>query len=140
VLDRATKVWAERSLAGRSPVEVVPGVLNLRFTQNPAGAFGLFGGIPLLFLVATLVAVLAIAVASRRLTSTGVAVGLGLIMGGALGNLTDRIARGPGLSGTVVDFFDLGWWPVFNVADVGIVLGAALVIVSGRLGRSRGRA
>ena len=68
-----------------------------------------------------------IAVVSLRLTWTLVAVSLGLILGGALGNLTDRIVRGTGISGSVVDFVDLHVWPVFNVADSAIVVGALLL-------------
>ncbi|MCA1726597.1 MAG: signal peptidase II [Actinobacteria bacterium] len=130
-LDRATKVWVESSLAGRPPIEVIPGVFRLRFITNPGGAFGLFGGVPALFLVATLLAVVAIVVAGRSVSLRSVAVGLGLILGGALGNLTDRVIRGSdGLSGSVVDFLDFGVWPVFNVADMGIVIGAGLVVLA----------
>ncbi len=68
-----------------------------------------------------------IAVVSLRLTWTLVAVSLGLILGGALGNLTDRIVRGTGISGSVVDFVDLHVWPVFNLADSAIVIGALLL-------------
>lgn len=129
-LDRITKAIAESRLAGGPPIEVIPGVFHLRFTENPGGAFGLFGGLPALFLVATLVAAVAIVVASRHVVLPSVAIGLGLILGGALGNLTDRVIRGEGLRGTVVDFFDFGPWPVFNVADMGIVIGAGLVLLA----------
>ncbi len=129
LIDRVTKVLAERTLEGRPPVDLIPGVLRLRFTENPGGAFSLFVGAPSLFLVATLAATAAIVWASRSLSSAGVAAGLGLILGGALGNLTDRILRGPGISGKVVDFVDLRIWPVFNVADSAIVLGAITLIV-----------
>jgi signal peptidase II len=130
VLDRLTKVWAESVLAGGPPITVIPKVFRLNFATNPGGAFGLFGGLPALFLVATLVAVTAIVVASRHVSIPSVAIGLGFIMGGALGNLTDRIVRGSGLRGTVVDFLDFHVWPVFNVADMGIVIGAALVLLA----------
>jgi signal peptidase II len=130
LLDRATKVWVERSLATSDPIDVIAGVLRFRYTTNPGGAFGLFGGMPWLFMIATGVAAVAIVAASRHVEIRGVAVGLGLILGGALGNVTDRAIRGPGLSGRVVDFIDLHVWPVFNVADMGIVLGAALVVLA----------
>jgi signal peptidase II len=58
-------------------------------------------------------------------------VALGLVLGGALGNLTDRIVRGPGVSGRVVDFIDFHVWPVFNVADSAIVIGAVLLAMGG---------
>ena len=130
VLDRITKVWVEQTLAGRPPIDVIPGVFQIRYTQNPGGAFGLFGGLPWLFLAATAIAAVAIVLASRNLSVRSAAVGLGLILGGALGNLTDRVARGPGLSGSVVDFLDFQIWPVFNVADMGIVIGAGLVLLA----------
>lgn len=109
---------------------------------NPGGAFSLFGSLPWLFVAATVIAVVVIVLASRRLTDRPTAVGLGLILGGALGNLTDRAIRGPRFSGEVVDFIDLHVWPVFNFADVGIVVGAAVVVLAsaGRERRARGTA
>jgi signal peptidase II len=71
-----------------------------------------------------------IVLASRRLPADIVAVGLGLVLGGAIGNLIDRGTRGPGFSGEVVDFIDLQVWPVFNLADSAIVIGAALLLLS----------
>lgn len=132
VLDRVTKVLAESHLANRPPIRVIPGVLHLGYTTNSGGAFGLFPGQPWVFFIATIVVCLAIVlVASPRLTSIATALGLGLILGGALGNLTDRIVRGSGISGRVVDFIDFQIWPVFNLADSAIVIGAAIVILSG---------
>jgi signal peptidase II len=132
VLDRITKVLAEHLLAGRPPVRLIPGVLELRFTTNPGGAFGLFGGLTWLFVLVSVVVVAVVIASSRRLTGTWQAVALGLILAGALGNLTDRAIRGASpFSGHVVDFIDLQVWPVFNVADMAIVVGAAILIVSG---------
>jgi signal peptidase II len=72
-----------------------------------------------------------ILIASRHPPSPAAAVALGLVLGGALGNLTDRLGRGPGFSGEVVDFIDFQVWPVFNLADSCIVIGAALLLLSG---------
>jgi signal peptidase II len=130
VVDRVTKVLAERSLQG-DPLEVIPGVLDFRYTTNPGGAFGLFGGIPWLFVTISLVVVGAIVLASRHLPTTSSAVGLGLVLGGAIGNLIDRAIRGPGFSGEVVDFIDLQVWPIFNLADSAIVIGAGILLVTG---------
>ena len=129
-LDRVTKVLAERNLQD-GPVELIPGVLDLRYTTNPGGAFGLFGGIPWLFVAVSAVVVVAIVLASRRLPATASAVGLGLVLGGAIGNLIDRAIRGPGFTGEVVDFIDLHVWPIFNLADSAIVIGAAVLLLSG---------
>jgi signal peptidase II len=130
VLDRITKVLAERYLRDE-PIELIPGVLDLRLTTNPGGAFGLLGGIPWLFVVISLLVVGVVVFASTRTPALVTAIGLGLILGGALGNLTDRAIRGPGFSGEVVDFIDLQVWPVFNMADSAIVVGAAVLFLSG---------
>jgi signal peptidase II len=130
-LDRATKILAEELLEGRDPVEVISGVLQLRFTTNPGGAFGLFGGLGWLFVLISVLVISVVLWASRNLPSTVSSVGLGLILGGAVGNLTDRFIRGPGFSGEVVDFIDFHVWPVFNLADSAIVIGAAILLFSG---------
>jgi signal peptidase II len=130
-IDRFTKVLVEANLQDRPPVELIRGVLELRFTTNPGGAFGIFGDLSWLFVLISVVVVGAIVFASRNLPSTMSAVGLGLVLGGAIGNLTDRLVRGPALGGEVVDFIDLQVWPVFNLADTGIVVGAAFLLLSG---------
>jgi signal peptidase II len=130
-LDRITKFLAERYLQGRDPVELIPAVLQLRFTTNPGGAFGIFGSVPGLFVAISVVVVVVVVVASWRVPSTASAVGLGLVLGGALGNLTDRAVRGRMFSGEVVDFIDFHIWPVFNLADSALVVGAAVLLISG---------
>jgi signal peptidase II len=130
-LDRVTKFLAEQNLQGRDPLELVPGVLQLRYTTNPGGAFGLFGEASWLFVTISAVVILVVVVASRNLPSMATAVGLGLVLGGAVGNLTDRLIRGTGFTGEVVDFIDLHVWPVFNLADTGIVVGAVLLLLTG---------
>jgi signal peptidase II len=125
VLDRLTKVWAESAFA-HHPYDVVPGLLTLRFTTNSGGAFSLGQSAPWFFATATIVVSGLIVVTAFRHRSTTTAVALGLVLGGALGNLADRILRGPGVSGRVVDFIDLHVWPVFNLADSAIVVGALL--------------
>jgi signal peptidase II len=130
-VDRLTKVWAERSLAGR-PITVIARVLRLSYTTNSGGAFGLGESAPWLFAAATVVVAAAIVIASTRLSHVTTAVALGLILGGAAGNLTDRAIGGDGLlAGRVVDFIDFHVWPVFNVADSAIVVGALLLAMAG---------
>lgn len=130
LVDRLTKLWVERTLAGRPPLRVLPGILDLRFTTNSGGAFSIGQSAPWLFAGATILVSLLIVATAWRHTSTLTCVALGLILGGALGNLTDRIARGPGLTGRVIDFIDLHVWPVFNVADSAVVIGAILLALS----------
>jgi len=131
LLDRITKIWADRALAGRPPIRVIPGVLSLDHTTNSGGAFGLGRSAPWIFATATLVVALIVVAVSFRARGTPIAVALGLILGGGIGNFTDRALNGDGfLSGHVTDFIDLHWWPIFNVADSAIVVGAVLLAVA----------
>ncbi len=126
-LDRLTKLWAERALPGK-PIEVIRGVATLRYTTNSGGAFGLGKSAPWLFATATVVVAGVILFTATRHTRIVTAVALGLVLGGALGNLTDRLVRGDGIvGGRVVDFIDLHVWPVFNLADASIVVGGLLL-------------
>ncbi len=126
-IDQIVKVWALNTLwAGE--VEVIPGILWFNLTRNPGAAFGLFPrGQAFLIGVSVLligVGVFAPLVMGGRRISLGT-LGLGLLVGGGVGNFVDRIFRG----GQVVDFVDFRVWPVFNVADMGIVMGTALVFL-----------
>jgi signal peptidase II len=129
-VDRLSKVWVEHTLAGRAPLELIPGVLTLNYTTNSGGAFGLGRSASWIFATATIVVAAIIVGVSFRLARAPVAVALGLILGGALGNLTDRAIHGPGLSGSVTDFIDFQIWPIFNLADSAIVAGAALLAIA----------
>jgi signal peptidase II len=130
LLDRLTKLWAEQALEGRPPIDLLPGV-RLTFTTNPGGAFSIGAGSPLLFVAATVIVSGVIVATAHRHTHALTSVALGIVLGGAIGNLTDRVLRGPGLRGRVVDFVDVGSWPVFNVADSAIVIGAILLAWTG---------
>jgi signal peptidase II len=129
LLDRLTKVLAERGLEGRPPIELLPGV-RLAFTTNAGGAFSIGGGTPLLFVTATVIVSGVIVATAARHTHTMTAVALGLVLGGALGNLTDRIFRSPGIfQGEVVDFIAPKGFAVFNLADSAIVCGGILIVL-----------
>jgi signal peptidase II len=129
VVDQLTKIWAVAALSD-GPVSIIGDSVELNLTRNPGGAFGRFRGLtPLLALGAILVAVFLFR-AVRRASDGWTVAALTLVLGGALGNLGDRFARSPGfLRGHVVDFVKVGWWPVFNVADSCITIGAVLLIV-----------
>lgn len=128
-LDVATKVWVVERLRGDT-VELLGGALLIRQSRNPGAAFGLAGGATLLFTAVALVVVAVILRTATRLRSRGWALALGLVLGGAAGNLVDRVLRSPGpLRGAVVDFIDFQVWPSFNVADSGIVVGGALAVL-----------
>jgi signal peptidase II len=127
VLDQLAKWWALTALAD-GEVHLV-GPVWFRLTYNTAGAFGLGGAlVPFLSLVALgVVLYLIVTGAAGGRVAAGIATGL--LLGGALGNLSDRLFRSPGLlRGAVVDFVDLRFWPVFNVADMAITCGCILFI------------
>ena len=126
--DTATKSWAAVALHER-PVQLAGGLV-LRESRNPGAAFSLATDWTVLLTLVALAAVIGTAVYARRLTRPLPAVALGLIAGGAAGNLIDRLFRAPGpFRGAVVDWVDVGWWPSFNLADVWITTGAALLVL-----------
>lgn len=130
VLDIITKVIAVRLLTPGQPVSIIGDTVTWTLVRNSGAAFSMATGYTwVLTLVATGV-VIGIIWMGRRLVSPWWALGLGMILGGALGNLVDRFFRSPGpLRGHVVDFLSIGWWPVFNVADPAVVGGAILLVV-----------
>lgn len=128
--DQVTKLLAVDRLVEGEPVAVVDGVLDLYLLYNPGAAFSLGTGATPLLTAFAVVVVVGVAVVARRLGSRAWALTLGVLMGGALGNLTDRLLREPGpLHGHVVDFLRLPRWPVFNVADMAVVTAAVLVVL-----------
>ena len=127
-LDQLTKWWALHALRTRT-IHVI-WTLQFNLTRNTGAAFSLSGGRgPLIGVLALVVVGVLLWQGSSVSTRLG-AVALGLVLGGALGNLIDRALRGNGgfLHGAVVDFVDFQWWPVFNVADTGVVIGAILLV------------
>ncbi len=128
--DVVTKVLAVERLAGRDPVPVVGDFLQLTLVRNPGAAFSTGTSYTILLTVVAIAAVVVVLYLSRRLFDRIWAFGLGCLLGGVLGNLTDRIFREPGpLRGHVVDFLQLPNWPVFNVADICINLAAGVIIL-----------
>ncbi|HEX6235950.1 MAG TPA: signal peptidase II [Acidimicrobiales bacterium] len=130
LVDQLTKWWAVETLSSRT-IDLV-WTLRLHLTVNHGAAFSLTEGRgPLISLLALLVVALLLR-SGRYATTPAPAVAIGLVAGGAVGNLIDRAFRaGEGvLGGGVVDFVDLQWWPVFNLADVAIVSGAVLLVLT----------
>lgn len=129
-LDQVAKEVVLHQLSGHAPVQVIGGFLQLRLVRNAGAAFGLASGATIVFSLVAAVVVVAILRTARRLRSAGWTLALGLILGGAVGNLVDRIIRDPGvLRGHVVDFLELPHWPVFNLADSSICVGAAVIVL-----------
>jgi signal peptidase II len=127
LLDQLTKWWALDTLT----TETIHVVWTLQFNlvRNTGAAFSLGGGAGAIIAPVALVVVVALLWQGRSVSSRLGAVALGMVLGGALGNLLDRALRGDGgfMQGAVVDFIDLQWWPVFNVADMGVVIGGILL-------------
>lgn len=128
-VDQLTKDWALGALADREPMHVI-WTLQWNLAFNSGMAFGRGQGFgPVIAVVATVV-VVALLVSLRREANRWSALGVGLIIGGAVGNLVDRVFRGDGfLNGSVVDFIDFQWFPIFNVADMGINVGGAILVI-----------
>jgi signal peptidase II len=126
-LDQWTKHWATRTLAFRPPLEVVGEFVRLTYTRNSGVAFGLGAGLPFPYYVFSIAAVVVILYlfARQRVTGWPRQLALALILGGAVGNLIDRVRFGE-----VVDFIEIGYgrwrWPVFNVADSAVTVGVGL--------------
>ena len=130
VLDVVTKVLVVARLEGGQPVELLGGQLLLRVSRNPGAAFSFAEGATLLFTAIAIAVIVVILRVARRLGSGGWALSLGLLLGGAAGNLVDRLLRTPGPGrGAVVDFIDFQVWPSFNVADSAIVCGGVLAVL-----------
>jgi signal peptidase II len=135
LLDQLTKHWAVAELSDGHTIHVI-WTLQLNLAFNSGMAFSRASGFgPLIAVVATVVVVWLLASLRRGNTWLG-AFGMGCVIGGAAGNLIDRIFRGEAwLRGSVVDFIDFQWFPIFNVADIAINVGAVALILNAILVR-----
>lgn len=128
--DVATKILIVAALSDRPPIRLLGGLLLVREARNSGAAFSIARGATVVFTLVAVAVIVIIARTARRLRSLGWAVALGLLLGGAAGNLVDRLFRAPGpLRGAVVDWIDLRVWPVFNLADSAIVVGGILAVL-----------
>ena len=134
--DAITKALVVMHLRPDEPVRVLGDVLMLDLLRNPGAAFSVGTGDTIVFTAIAVGVVIYIARTARNLRSVGWAVTLGLLLGGAIGNLADRIFRAPGLfRGNVVDWIELTrYWPVFNIADSAIVCGGILTVLLAMFG------
>lgn len=135
LVDVLTKVLVVSELRDGPPVKILGGLIYLVHTRNTGAAFSLASGFTVVLTAVAIGVIVVIVRVARRLYSTGWAVALALVMGGAAGNLADRLFRDPGpLRGGVVDFISLldpysPPWPVFNVADSALVVGVCLAVL-----------
>jgi signal peptidase II len=130
VLDQLTKVWVVAALSD-GPLSIVGDDVELHLTRNSGGAFSLFTNATILLAIVATVLSVVLVRAVRKAQDLLSVVALSLVLGGALGNLSDRVARSPGfLRGEVVDYVKVGSFPTFNVADSAITIGAILLILA----------
>ena len=130
LIDLGTKVWAVEVLSSRANVQIIGSFLQLTFVQNSGAAFGIGAQSTIIFTFFALAVLIFITRYALQITSKGWALVCGLVLGGILGNLTDRIFREPGvLRGHVIDWMQLPYWPIFNIADSAIVIAALTSMV-----------
>jgi signal peptidase II len=134
--DQLSKTWALHHL--RNGPRHVVWTLRLNLTFNTGIAFSQASGSTAVVTVIAVVVVALLLVIARRTSGTMTGVVLGLIIGGAVGNLADRLVRHHG--GAVIDFIDLQWWPVFNIADAAITIGVLAAVLRAALAPARDRA
>jgi len=135
VADQATKAWAVSHLTDEPPRRLVGSFLQLDLIRNSGAAFSLGTGSTWLLTVIAVLVLVVVVRTSRRIGSPSWAWALGLLLGGALGNLTDRVAREPGPGrGHVVDFRNYNNWFIGNIADIAIVAAAVLIALLAMLG------
>jgi signal peptidase II len=129
-VDQGSKIWALRSLTPGEPIDVVGDLLRLNLIRNPGAAFSIGNQVTWLLTIVAVVVLVVILASIRRLGHRGWTVCLGLLLGGAVGNLIDRLFREPGVGrGHVVDFIDYGGLFVGNIADVAIVVAAGFIAI-----------
>lgn len=130
IIDQLAKTWAVNALDSGRIVDVVS-TLRMNLTYNSGMAFSKGQGLGPVIGVFALVIVVFLTLSLRKSSDWRRLLATGLIIGGALGNILDRVFRGTGnFHGSVIDFIDLQWWPIFNVADMAVSVGAALLIFS----------
>lgn len=130
VLDQLTKHWALNKYNDGSVTDLV-GSLRFKLTYNQGMAFSRGTGFGPVIGILALIIIVVMLLSLKRADTRSTRIAAGLIIGGAIGNVLDRAFRGSGwMRGAVIDFIDLQWWPVFNVADVAIVSGAILMLLS----------
>ena len=129
LIDFATKVWALQSLSSQ-PRKVIGTLLQFTLVYNSGAAFSFATGFTIIFSLLALAVVIATVYFAPKITSRGWQLTIGLLLGGVLGNLTDRIFREPSfLSGYVIDWIQIPHWPVFNLADSAICIAAAISFI-----------
>ncbi len=126
-LDQITKVLIQKKMLLGESIPVIQNVFHITFVSNTGAAFGIFKGQRLLFILISIAVIIGMILLYRKLVGLPlwIRIASGLILGGAIGNLCDRI-----IYHYVIDFLDFHVWPVFNVADSAITIGAGILLIS----------
>jgi lipoprotein signal peptidase len=135
-IDVVSKLLVVAKLSDRAPIRLLGGAVKLEETRNPGAAFSIGTGTTIVFAVVAIAVIVVILRTARRLASLPWAIVLGLLLGGATGNLIDRLVRSPGaFRGWVVDWIAVPHFAVFNLADSAITIGAVLAVLLALTGR-----
>ena len=133
LFDQITKFIVEKYLYFKQ-ISIIDNILLFTYVQNRGGAWGIFNNIPLLFVILVPIVVIGLFLYAWKSENKLEIIAVNMIIGGAIGNYIDRIIRG-----YVVDFIDFRIWPVFNVADIFVVLGGILFVLSAILVKNNGK-
>jgi len=130
-VDRITKIWAENNLQFAQPQEVIGTLLQFNLVYNPGAAFSIFTDATWVFTLFAIAFSLFILTFANRITTTPWKIAAGMGLGGAIGNLIDRIVNEPGIGqGHVIDFLMIPYWPIFNIADASMSIAVAIIIIA----------
>ena len=131
VLDQWSKRWALNALSADRRSRHVFWIIDWNLTFNSGMAFSRAQGVGPYIGAVALIVIVVMLLSLRRNDGLVSSIAVGLVVGGAIGNITDRLFRGPGwLKGSVIDFIDPRVWPIFNVADMGVSIGGVLLVLS----------
>lgn len=125
LVDQVSKIWIVNNFEVGQSVYIIDNFFSLTLVHNVGAAFGILQGKSMFFIIAALLVVGALSYYNLKYSPKAyIQYACGIIAGGSIGNLIDRV-----LYGSVIDFFSVGWWPVFNVADMGIVCGSIILLI-----------
>lgn len=127
-LDQVSKWWAVAYLEKREPIELLGGLIKLNHTTNSGAAFNIGSNLTIFLTSFAIIVASGLIIFARKVVEPRWVLGFGILLGGVLGNLTDRVFRAPMfLQGHVVDFIQLPNWPIFNIADIAITTAGILI-------------
>ncbi|MDA2984704.1 MAG: signal peptidase II [Actinomycetota bacterium] len=128
--DQITKWWAVAFLSDRGPINILGSFLRFNYATNPGAAFNIGSNFTIFLTIFAVIVSIGLFIFSFKIADFTWSLAFGILLGGVLGNLSDRLFREPGfLHGHVVDFIQLPKWPIFNIADIAITSSGVLIAV-----------